>query len=102
MNWTTTDDLDLEVRDPVGGSLYWETPTVSSGGSFSANANQGCANTTTAPSETATWSPGGIPTGSYEVLVYFQKACAGAKSPVSFTLATTVDGKALDPVRGRC
>jgi len=97
--WTTTDDLDLEVRDPVGGSLYWQTPTVKSGGSISANANQGCANTTTSPSETATWTPGGIPTGSYEVLVYYQKACVG-QSPVSFTVSTTVDGKALDPVQG--
>ncbi|MBI1259383.1 MAG: hypothetical protein GC204_18100 [Chloroflexi bacterium] len=99
LSWTTTDDLDLEVRDPIGGSLYWETPTVSSGGSITANANQGCANTTSSPSETASWTPGGIPTGSYEVLVYFQKACAG-QSPVSFTISTTVDGKALDPVEG--
>ncbi len=99
LSWSTTDDLDLEVRDPVGGSLYWETPTVSSGGSISANANQGCANTTSAPSETASWTPGGIPTGSYEVLVYFQKACAG-QSPVTFTISTTVDGRLLDPVQG--
>ncbi len=99
LSWSTTDDLDLEVRDPVGGSLYWETPTVSSGGSLSANANQGCANPSTSPSETATWSPGGIPTGSYEMLVYYQKACAG-QSPVPFTLAVTVDGNALPPVQG--
>ncbi len=99
LSWNTTDDLDLEVRDPVGGSLYWETPTVSSGGSLSANANQGCTVTTATPSETASWTPGGIPTGSYEVLVYFQSACAG-QNPVSFTLAVTVDGNALDPIEG--
>ncbi|HVU11752.1 MAG TPA: PPC domain-containing protein [Phototrophicaceae bacterium] len=97
LSWNTTDDLDLEVRDPVGGSLYWETPTVNSGGTISANANQGCANTTTAPTETASWAPGGIPTGSYEVLVYYQKACAGG-APVNFSIATTVDGKTLDPI----
>ena len=98
--WTTTDDLDLEVRDPVGGSLRWATPTVNSGGTFGKNANQGCAApTTTSPTESATWTPGGIPTGSYEVLVYYEKSCAGDK-PVSFTVTTTVDGKALDPVQG--
>lgn len=99
LSWNTTDDLDLEVRDPVGGSLYWETPTVSSGGSLSPNANQGCTATTSSPSETASWTPGGIPTGSYEVLVYFQAACAGTE-PVPFSVAITVDGNALDPVEG--
>ncbi|MCC6802807.1 MAG: PPC domain-containing protein, partial [Anaerolineae bacterium] len=99
LSWTTNDDLDLEVRDPVGGSLYWETPTVESGGSLSANANQGCANTTTSPLETATWSPGGVPTGSYEVLVYDQQACSG-DAPVSFTISVNVDGNALDPIQG--
>ncbi len=97
--WTTGDDLDLEVRDPVGGSLYWETPTVNSGGALSANANQGCTNTTTTPTETASWSSGGIPTGSYELLVYYQQACAG-QAPVSFTIAATVDGQPLEVVEG--
>ena len=100
LTWSTTDDLDLEVRDPVGGSLYWETPTVNSGGTLSANINQGCEVTTDqSPTETATWSPGGIPTGSYEVLVYFQEACAGG-NPAAFTLQPTVDGVALDPIQG--
>lgn len=99
LSWATTDNLDLEVRDPVGGSLYWETPTVNSGGSLSANANQECTATTNAPTETASWTSGGIPTGSYEVLVYYQEACAGT-APVDFTIATTVDGTALDAIEG--
>jgi hypothetical protein len=98
LTWASTDDLDLEVRDPVGGSLYFQTPTVNSGGTLSPNVNQGCANTTSAPTETATWSSGGIPTGSYEMLVYYQAACTGG-NPVSFTLAVTVDGNALDPIQ---
>ena len=28
LSWDTVANLDLEVRDPVGGSLFWETPTV--------------------------------------------------------------------------
>ncbi len=98
LTWTSTDDLDLEVRDPVGGSLYWETPTVASGGTLSGNINQGCEVTTSeSPTETATWSPGGIPTGSYEVIVYFQESCAG-NNPVSFTITPTIDGVALAPI----
>jgi uncharacterized protein YfaP (DUF2135 family) len=98
LTWTTTDDFDLEVRDPVGGSLYWETPTVASGGSISPNVNQGCATPTADnPTETASWSPGGVPTGSYEVLVYFQQACGDATS-ASFTVSPVVDGTTLTPV----
>lgn len=98
LTWNSTDDFDLEVRDPVGGSLYWETPTVESGGTISANVNQGCATpTANAPTETATWSPGGVPTGSYEVLVYLQQACASTSS-ADFTITVNVDGTALDPI----
>lgn len=99
LTWGTTDDLDLEVRDPVGGSLYWETPTVDSGGTISANANQQCAVTSTSPSETATWSPGGVPTGSYEMLVYYQKSCTN-NQPVTFALNVAVNGTSLEPVQG--
>ncbi|MBE2266904.1 MAG: PPC domain-containing protein [Anaerolinea sp.] len=99
LTWSSTDDLDLEVRDPVGGSLYWETPTVASGGSLSGNVNQGCEVTTAqSPTETAIWSPGGIPTGSYEVIVYFQESCNGG-NPASFTLTPTVDGVALSSLQ---
>lgn len=100
LTWDTTDDLDLEVRDPVGGSLYWETPTVESGGTISPNVNQQCAVTTDQnPTETASWTPGGIPTGSYELLVYYQQACAG-ENPVTFTIDTNLDGQVIEQIRG--
>ena len=100
LTWSSADDLDLEVRDPVGGSLYWETPTVASGGTIGPSVNQGCANTNAeSPTETATWSPGGIPTGSYEVLVYYQQPCAG-ENAASFSIAPVVDGTALDTIEG--
>ena len=98
LSWPSTDDFDLEVRDPVGGALYWETsPTVASGGRLSGNANQQCVNTTENASETATWSAGGVPVGSYEVLVYFQSSCNDNAS-ASFTVDVNVDGQSLDPV----
>jgi hypothetical protein len=100
LSWTGAADLDLEIRDPIGGSLYWETPTVNSGGSLSPNVNQACTNINREnPTETATWSPGGIPTGSYEVLVYFQQACEG-DAPVTFTVNSLIDGQALPPISG--
>ncbi|MDL1900775.1 hypothetical protein FBR02_08400 [Anaerolineae bacterium CFX9] len=99
LNWNTSDDLDLEVRDPVGGSLYWRTPSVNSGGTLSPNVNQGCAVATSPATETAAWSSGGIPTGSYEVIVYYQQACSG-DTPVDFTIQVTVDGRLLAPLTG--
>lgn len=98
--WNSSNDLDLEVRDPVGGSLYWTTPTVNSGGSLSPNVNQGCGVTNaTNPTETAVWLPGGVPVGSYEVLVYFQEACAG-DAPQTFTISAIANGTTLAPVTG--
>jgi hypothetical protein len=95
LSWNGSADLDLEIRDPVGGSLYWETPTVQSGGTISPNVNQACANVVTQnATEAATWSPGGIPLGSYEVLVYFQQACASADA-VTFSITATLDGEPL-------
>ena len=97
LSWPSTDDFDLEIRDPVGGSLYWETATVASGGRLSANANQQCVNTSTNVSETASWPAGGVPVGSYEVLVYFQSSCNDGAS-ASFQADVNVDGVALAPV----
>ncbi len=100
LSWSGAADLDLEVRDPIGGSLYWETPTVNSGGTLSPNINQGCVNIQTDnPTETASWSPGGVPTGSYEILVYYQQAC-GDNAPITFTVQPTLDGEALPPING--
>ena len=99
LTWASTDDLDLEIRDPIGGSLYFQTPTVPSGGTLGPNTNQGCAATTTNASESASWSPGGIPVGSYEVLVYFQQDC-DTENPISFTIAPSVDGVSLGEQAG--
>jgi hypothetical protein len=99
LSWSTTDDLDLEVRDPVGGSLYWTTPTVPSGGTLGPNANQGCQALNSTPAETASWTPGGIPTGSYEIIVYYEASCEG-DNPVDFNVVVSVDGRVEPPIRG--
>jgi len=98
LSWASKADLDLEVRDPVGGSLYWRTPSTTSGGTLSPNANQVCDSATTNPSEQAVWPAGGLPTGSYEVLVYYQQACEG-EDPVTATIGITFNGTSLPQVQ---
>jgi len=100
VTWNSAADMDLEIRDPVGGALFFNTPEVESGGSFGANVNQGCQNVVSQQAkEEAAWPPGGVPVGSYEVLVYYQQACENS-GPVNFVINATVDGVALDPING--
>lgn len=100
LTWNSTTDLDLEVRDPVGGSLYSTSRIVPSGGTFGGNANGACellnAN---APTETTSWPTGGIPTGSYEFIVYYTQGCEN-NDAVPFTVNAVVDGVALPPFQG--
>ncbi|MEZ4666652.1 MAG: PPC domain-containing protein [Anaerolineae bacterium] len=102
LTWDTTSNLDLEVRDPIGGSLYWETPSVSSGGQFEGNVNGACNNLSSdAPTEQASWPAGVIPTGSYELIVYYQQQqdCPNS-NPANLKLSATVDGKSISPIEG--
>lgn len=102
LTWNSTVNLDLEVRDPVGGSLFFNTPTVSSGGQFGVNVNSVCANLTAeAPTETASWTAGVIPTGSYEILVYYQplQDCP-TTDPASFVVSVVVDGLSVPAIQG--
>jgi hypothetical protein len=99
LTWNSLANMDLEVRDPVGGALFWRTPTVTSGGTFGQNINSVCnARTANAPTESAQWPAGPIPTGSYEILVYYQtQTDCPTTDPVTFNVNVTVDGRPLDP-----
>ncbi len=100
LDWDTVANLDLEVRDPVGGSLYWETPTVASGGRMTANANGACNALSQSPSEEASWPTGVVPTGSYEMIVYFQQQTDCPNSnPANLTLTVTLDSKQVAQVK---
>jgi uncharacterized protein YfaP (DUF2135 family) len=100
LSWDTNANLDLEVRDPVGGSLYWETPSVTSGGKMSANANGACTGLSQTPSEQGSWPAGVVPTGSYEMIVYFQQQtdCPN-RNPANLTLTVTLDSKEVAQVK---
>lgn len=103
LTWNSTANLDLEVRDPVGGSLRFATPSVNSGGQFEANANALCAAATAdSPTERAFWPAGAIPTGSYEVLVYYQPLTdCPTSDPVDFSINVVLDGEVIEPITGQ-
>lgn len=100
LRWQTKDDLNLQIRDPLGETLFWDSRSTSSGGVFGPDVNGLCQTLTEPPAvETAAW-PGGIhATGSYEILVYYRQACEGY-TPVDFTVDVTVDGVPLTPITG--
>ncbi len=96
--WETTDDLNLQVRDPIGGTLFWDSRTTPEGGTFGVDVNGLCGILTEPPAvETAAWGGGSLPAGSYELLIYYRQACE-ANNPVEFTVNVTVDGQPLPPI----
>src|SRR5690606_34585356 len=87
-------------RDPVGGTLYFGSTVSDFGGTFGPNVNGGCeALVGTGATEQATWTPGGVPVGSYEILVYYQNECEN-NGPVNFTVTSVVDGETLEAIDG--
>ena len=100
LSWTSSDDINLEVRDPVGGSINVNQP-ASNGGKLTDSGNANCASTaTTNPNQIVGYTTGDVPAGSYEILVHFNKGCPQGVTNVPFALTVTVDGKAQDPIRG--
>lgn len=102
LTWSSIANLDLEIRDPIGGSLRFATPSVPSGGQFGVNVNSVCNTaTSTAPTERASWPSGAVPTGSYEIIVYYQplEDCP-TTDDASFSVSVTLDGQALPPIEG--
>lgn len=100
LSWATIDDLDLEVRDPVGNAVFFGN-TAAGGATLLANVNNGCTNTVNNPTETIRWAAGRVPAGSYEILVYYNRACRQPAAPVDFTVTVTVNGRAQPPIQGR-
>lgn len=100
LTWASTADLNLELRDPEGERLFFDSTTNTNGGRFGFDANGLCANLTAdAPTETATYSAGAIPTGYYEILVYYREDCDN-NGAQDFTLNVSVDGVPVDTLTG--
>jgi len=98
LSWGNTSDLNLQLRDPVGQTLFFDSRQTNNGGTFGFDVNGLCQiKTADNPTETATYAPGAVPTGSYEILVFYRQDCDNVGS-TSFTLNVTVDGQALEPL----
>ena len=101
LSWATTDDMSLEVRDPVGNAVNFRNPVLRNGAKLSGTPNKDCQNTTADnPTSTALWPKGNVASGSYEIIVYYNQACAAGSQNINFTVTVTVDGNVLDPIRG--
>lgn len=100
LQWAASVDLNLEVRDPNGNTLYYDSRTSPNGGSFGFDANGLCEVISEAPVETATWQPGFLPSGSYEILVFYRQNCEQSNLAVPFTVTVTVNGQVLPTVEG--
>ncbi len=99
LNWDAPVDLNLEVRDPLGNSLFFNNRETPNGGAFGFDANGLCEVIAEAPAENASWSPGFLPTGSYEILVFYRQDCENI-GEVDFTVDITVEGQSLEPING--
>ncbi len=92
LSWSGAADLNLEVRGPTGQSLHWNSRATVDGGVFGFDANGLCQVISANPVETATWQPGFLPTGSYEIIIYYKEACDTATGAVPFNVDVSVDG----------
>lgn len=100
LDWTGAADMNLQVRDPSGETLYWDSRITSNGGIFGFDANGLCEVISASPVETATWQPGFLPTGSYEILVFYREVCDAGVLSVPFSVAVTVDGASSGTIDG--
>ena len=102
LQWESLANLDLEVRDPVGGSVYFSRPVTESGGLFGVNVNSICETRSSAlPTEQANWSAGSIPSGSYEILVYNQQlGDCPTSSAADFRIDLRLDDRSAAPLVG--
>lgn len=100
LSWNAAVDLNLEVRDPVGGTVQRFSPGAPSGGVLDADVNANCdAATANTPTETIAWPAGTVPAGSYEIIVYYSNAC-GTFGSQQFTLSTSVNGETAQSISG--
>ena len=100
LSWSGDADMNLQVRDPSGETLYWDSRSTVNGGEFGFDANGLCQVISPNPVETATWQPGFLSTGSYEVLVFYREACNSSVGSVPFSVRVTVDGALSGAING--
>jgi len=93
LTWNTNADLQLLVRDPIGDSVFDDTPSAPSGGRLQLAGNVNCLRaTTTIPVSYIYWPDEFLRVGAYEIEVWHQSECGDA-TPVQFTLTVVVEGQ---------
>lgn len=100
LTWNAAVNLNLEVRDPVGGTVHAFNPGAPSGGTLDADINATCETAISdQPTETIAWPRSEVPAGSYEVIVYYVDACQ-IGGPQVFTLSANVNGEEAQSLTG--
>ncbi len=98
--WNAAVNLNMEVRDPVGGTVHRLSPGSPSGGTLDADINANCDSAiATQPTETIAWPAGTVPAGSYEIIIYYTDVC-DVGGPQLFTITTNVNGGTPQSIAG--
>lgn len=100
LTWSGAVDMNLQVRDPSGQTLYWDSRVTNNGGVFGFDANGLCQVLSPSPEETATWQPGFLPTGSYEVLIFYREACDSSAGSTPFAVEVSVNSALAGTISG--
>jgi len=99
LRWDGPADIDLEVVDPFGESIWFENPFSVSGGELDVDANANCEEEARNPVENIFWPVGGAPEGTYEAYVYYFLECDGS-GPTDYEVTIRVDGQVVDQIEG--
>ena len=100
LTWNAAVNLNLEVRDPVGGTVHAFQLGTPSGGTLDADVNGTCETATAnAPTETIAWPQGDVPAGSYEIIVYYVDTC-DVGGPQVFTISASANGDEPETITG--
>ena len=94
LSWNANVDIDLHVKDPSGAEVYYNNPTVSSGGQL--DLDNKCSNFVMGKPENIYWPTGKAPAGTYIVSVNYYADCTSSATPtgpVDWTVTTKVNGK---------
>ena len=84
VSWDADADLDLQVLDPTGEVVYYDRPSVTSGGDLDLISE--CGSDRSNRNEHVAWSRAAPPAGPYEVLLNHDGNCAAEIDPVDYVV----------------
>ncbi|MFP4323944.1 MAG: PPC domain-containing protein, partial [Anaerolineales bacterium] len=100
LSWDAATNMNLEVRDPLGGAIFNTNPVGPNGGSLSEDINADCETATADnPTERISWDAGQQLGGSYEIIVYYVDGCA-VNLPQQFTISASVNSEEARTING--